>query len=272
MSFIGEERKKIILDTLELEGLVRTSDLSEKLKVSGEMTRRYLEELEKEKRLKRIYGGAVKVNVSREELPHLNREVVRAEEKKKIGLAASVLIEDNDVVFVDDGSTPMQVIYYLQDKQNITVVVYSFDLLRLIMDLYSKGLFSGHIYLLGGRVLPRYSRVAGGMAETMAENFHVDKALISVDGFTIDKGITGFDLERGYLLRKVASTAKLTVVMTDHTKFGNSCPYKILDLKDIDVIVTDVPQPSQWMPHLEQRSITWINAMEEKPVKGELFM
>jgi len=263
MSYIGEERKKIILDLLELEGLVRTSDLSQKLKVSGEMVRRYLEELEREKRLKRIYGGAVKADATREELPHINRAVVQIEEKKKIGLAASALIEDNDVIFVDDGSTPMQVIYYLQNKQNITVIVYSFDLLNLIMELYGKGLFHGHIYLLGGRVLPRYSRVAGGLTEAMAENFHVDKALISVDGFTIDKGVTGFDLERGYLLRKVAGTAKLTVVMTDHTKFGSSCPYKILDLKDIDVVITDVAQPSQWMPHLEQKNIAWINAMNE---------
>lgn len=260
MSMIGEERKRIILDMLEIEGLVRTSNLSEKLKISGEMVRRYLEELEANGKLKRVYGGAVKSDTIRDEPSYLKREVIRIEEKKKIGQAAASLIEDNDVIFIDDGTTTMQVILHLQNKQNITVVIFSFHILHLLLDYYDKGLFTGHIYLLGGRVLNRYYRVGGGLTENMSENFHVDKALISVDGFTIGNGITGFDLERGFLLRKIASHAKHTVVMTDHTKFGVLCPYKILDLNQIDIIITDVPAPSQWIPVLEQKGTIWITA------------
>lgn len=260
MSLVGEERKKIILDILNLEGKVRSSDLAVKLQVSGEMIRRYLEDLESEKKLRRIYGGAVKMEITREEPTYLNREVVRVEEKKRIGRAAAELVEDNDVIFIDDGSTTMQIIHYLQNKQNITIVLFSFHVLHLLTEMQNEGLFSGQIYFLGGKVLSKYSRVTGGMAESMAENFRVDKAFISVDGLMMDSGITGFDLERGFLIRKIAHLAQLTVAMTDHTKFGGIHPYQVIDMKDIDIIVTDVEAPSQWISTLQKRNVSWIHA------------
>ena len=67
MSLAGEERKQQILNMLQLQGKVHTPELVEKLEVSSETVRRYMEELEQENRLKRVYGGAVKVNVEREE-------------------------------------------------------------------------------------------------------------------------------------------------------------------------------------------------------------
>ncbi|MCU6708658.1 DeoR/GlpR family DNA-binding transcription regulator [Paenibacillus sp. J5C_2022] len=260
MSLIGEERKRIILDMLNLEGKVRSADLAVKLQVSGEMIRRYLEDLEAEKKLRRIYGGAVKMELTREEPPYLKREVVRVEEKKRIGRAAAELVEDNDVIFIDDGTTTMQIIHFLQNKQNITIVLFSFHVLHLLMDYQNEGLFTGQIYFLGGRVMSKYSRVTGGMAESMAGNFRVDKAFISVDGLMMDSGITGFDLERGYLIRKISDLAQLTVAMTDHTKFGGVHPYQIIEMKDIDVIVTDVAAPSQWMAALKKSSVSWIHA------------
>ncbi|MFM9280984.1 DeoR/GlpR family DNA-binding transcription regulator [Paenibacillus jiagnxiensis] len=260
MSLIGEERKKIILDILNLEGKVRSADLAKKLKVSNEMIRRYLEDLESEKKLRRIYGGAVKIELEREEQTYLKREVVQVEEKKRIGRAAAELLEDNDVIFIDDGSTTMQIIHYLQNKQNITIIVFSFDILNLLMNYQKEGLFTGQIYLLGGKVTSKYSRVSGGLAESMAENFRVDKAFISVDGFIVDGGITGFDIERGYLIRKIVSLAQLTVIMTDHTKFGGIHPYKVIGLEDIDIIISDVETPSQWAPALSRSNVIWIHA------------
>ncbi len=54
MSLLGEERKSRIMEWLEEEGKVMTKDLIERLDVSGETVRRYLEELERERQLKRV--------------------------------------------------------------------------------------------------------------------------------------------------------------------------------------------------------------------------
>ncbi len=152
MSLVGEERKDVILNTLNLEGKVKTFELVEKLKVSSETVRRYLEELEAENKLKRVYGGAVKINLAREEPPHLKREELYADEKKRIGRAAASLVEDNDVIFIDDGTTTQQMIHFLLNKKNITVLAFSAPALYLLIDYKNKELFSGDVYFIGGKV------------------------------------------------------------------------------------------------------------------------
>lgn len=90
MSLAGEERKQTILDMLQLQGKVRTPELVRALDVSSETIRRYLEELENENKLKRVYGGAVKLNVEREEQLTANVKCFR--QKRRSGSAGPQLL------------------------------------------------------------------------------------------------------------------------------------------------------------------------------------
>lgn len=65
MSLVGEERKRVIIDMLQLKGKVRKPELVKELDVSSESIRWYLEELENENKLKRVYGGAIKIYLER---------------------------------------------------------------------------------------------------------------------------------------------------------------------------------------------------------------
>ncbi|MEC0230087.1 DeoR/GlpR family DNA-binding transcription regulator [Paenibacillus alba] len=260
MSLIGEERKDYILNQLNLEGKVKTNDLVDNLNVSSETVRRYLEELEDENKLKRVYGGAVKINLSREEPSQLKREVLHAEAKRMIGRAAAQLVEDNDVIFIDDGTTTLHTIDYLLNKKNLTVLTISIPALYLLIDYKNKELFSGDIYFLGGKVNALHSRVAGSMAEQMVEHFYADKAFLSVDGMMIGRGITGFDEGKGRMTQQFMKHAKQNIVLSDQSKFGLVQFYKIADLKEIDIIVSDVPVPKEWEPNLVAKNVTWITA------------
>jgi len=260
VSLVGEERKDYILNLLNLEGKVKTGDLVERLKVSSETIRRYLEELEEENKLKRVYGGAVKYNLDREEASHFKREVTRAEEKRRIGRAAAMLVEDSDVIFVDDGTTTLQMIPYLQNKKHLTVMTTSIAALSLLIEHKNKDLFSGDIFFIGGRVDPVQFRTTGSIAEMMVESFYADKAFITIDGIMMGKGITGFDAERGQLAKKLMEHSKQSIVLTDHSKFGNVQLYKIADLKEIDIIVSDVKAPKEWEAYLAEKDVVWIHA------------
>ncbi|MFC5649883.1 DeoR/GlpR family DNA-binding transcription regulator [Paenibacillus solisilvae] len=260
MSLVGEERKSIILDMLNLEGQVKTIDLVKKLNVSSETIRRYLEEQEDENRLKRVYGGAVKINLGGEEPSYLKREVLYSEEKQRIGKAAASLVEDNDVIFIDDGTTPLQLIRFLMNKNNLTVLTMSMPALHLLIEYKNKDLFSGEIYLIGGKVNATHSRVTGSIAEKMAAMFHADKAFISIDGIVLSNGITSFDAERGQLASRVIENAKQTIVMTDSSKFGLTQLYRIADWRDIDIVISEVEAPKDWQETLEERGVVWIAA------------
>ncbi|SFS49165.1 DeoR/GlpR family DNA-binding transcription regulator [Paenibacillus sp. BC26] len=260
MSLIGEERKDYILNVLNLEGKVRTLALVDQLKVSSETIRRYMEELEEQNKLKRVYGGAVKINLTREEPTPLKREVIRAEEKKRIGRAAASLVEDNDIIFIEDGSTTLQMVHYLLNRKNITVITLSAPIMYLLIDYQNKGFFSGDIYFLGGKVNARHSRVSGALTERMVEHFYADKAFISIDGIMIEKGISSFDAERGQLAKQLMSHAKQSIILSDHSKFGAMQFYKIADVKDVDIIVSDVEAPKEWHAYLKDKDVSWINA------------
>lgn len=260
MSLIGEERKNYILNQLNLDGKVKTNELVDALDVSSETIRRYLEELEDENKLKRVYGGAVKINLSRDEPSHLKREVLYADEKRKIGRAAATLVEDNDVIFIDDGTTTLHIIDYLLNKKNLTVLTISIPALYLLIDYKNKGLFTGDIFLIGGKVNALHSRVTGLLAEKMVENFYADKAFLSVDGMMLEKGITGFEEGKGQLTQQMMKYAKQSIVLCDHSKFGLVQFYKIADLRELDIIVSDVPAPKEWLYELQKKGVTWVSS------------
>lgn len=260
MSLVGEERKSTILDLINTEGQVRTVDLVKRFNVSSETIRRYMEELEADNRLKRVYGGAVKINAAAEEPSYLKREVLHLVEKRRIGQASAQLVEHNDVIFLDDGTTPMQMIHYLQNKRNVTVLTVSFPALHLLMEYKNRGMFDGDVYFIGGKVNATHARVSGSIAEKMATLFHADKAFISIDGMVLGKGITSFDAERGQLAHLMMQNAKHAIIVTDGSKIGSTQLYKIADWREIDIVVCDRDMPADWRETLDENDVSWIKA------------
>ncbi|WP_068618748.1 DeoR/GlpR family DNA-binding transcription regulator [Paenibacillus tuaregi] len=260
MSLVGEERKQVILNMINDAGKVRTNDLVRTLQVSSETIRRYLEELEEDNRLKRVYGGAVKMTLEREELPHGKREVLRAEEKRRIGRAAANLVEDNDVVVIDDGSTTQQMIQFLMYKKNLTVLTNSVPGLNLLIEYTNKELFGGEVFFLGGKIDAKHYRTCGSLTGSMMSSFYVNKAFLSIDGLHPRRGITSYDADRANLSRVFMEHAKQNIILTDSSKLGDTKLYKMAAIKEIDTIISDVPVPSEWAEELKDLDVEWITA------------
>ncbi|ACT02970.1 DeoR/GlpR family DNA-binding transcription regulator [Paenibacillus sp. JDR-2] len=259
MSLIGEERKREILDIINDAGKVQTNDLVKRFSVSSETIRRYLEELESENRLKRVYGGAVKMTLVYEELSHLKREVLRVEEKQRVGRAAAALVEDYDVIVIDDGSTTLQMIPYLLYKKNLTIITNSISGLNMILDYQNKEMFSGDVFFIGGKIDPRHYRISGSLAEKFMENFFVNKAFISIDGISPEQGITSFDSSRALLVQTMMQKSEQSIILTDSSKFGTNRLYKIADLAQLDTVVCEEPLPAEWSEYMDKK-MNWIVA------------
>lgn len=260
MSLAGEERKEYIVSLLESNGKVRTVDLIKRFNVSSETIRRYLEELEKENKLKRVYGGAVKIDLDHDEPSHLNREVLHSEEKKKIGKMAAGLVQDNDIVIIDEGTTPLQMIPHLIFKNNLTIITSSIPALSRLISYDNKGLFSGEIIIVGGTVQSKHLRVAGSICEHMMDNIYADKAFIAVDGVLTSKGITGNNVDKSLLSKKYIDNSRQSIVLADHSKIGTYHFYKISDLKDIDTVISNVSAPGEWSQYLKEYGVGWMIA------------
>ncbi|CAM4104768.1 DeoR/GlpR family DNA-binding transcription regulator [Paenibacillus alkaliterrae] len=250
MSLTFEERKKTILERLAREERVQVVALSTDLNVSPETIRRDLDRLEKEGRLKKVYGGAVSAGMDSSEPPFLHRTQMNPAEKSSIGQLAASLVKDGETIMIDNGTTTVEVIRYLRDRSDITIVTHSVPALLLAMEV-----FKGRIIFAGGEVNSIQQSTTGTLAESMLQQFKVHKVFISVGGISLVEGITDYDLNEAGMSRKMMERAEEAIVLADHSKFGKTTFARISSLQDVSMIISDRGCPAEWVEHLKEREI-----------------
>ncbi|TCP31538.1 DeoR family transcriptional regulator [Scopulibacillus darangshiensis] len=264
MSLLGEERKQYILKVLDEKGKVKVNELAKDLKVSTETIRKYLDQMDRENRLKKVYGGAIKSSFDLIEPPQDIRENFYSLEKKKIGKAAAEFIQDNEVIIIDEGSTTLHIIRYLANQKNLTVITNSVAALNLLIDFEKKGLYNGTVLFIGGNVDAKNLRVSGSIANQIMSNFNADKAFLSLEGVCKDYGLTSYNSDKALLSQKMMDCAKETTVLMDHSKLGVRSYYKIADLNKVDRIISDEMPPYDWQAALEKSNVEWVVANEKE--------
>jgi DeoR/GlpR family transcriptional regulator of sugar metabolism len=259
MSLAGEERKNKILDLLSEKGKVKAGELSLRFDVTTETIRRDLDELEQENKLKKVYGGAIKVKAEIE-LPYYERQFMHSEAKSQIGLLAAGLIEDQDVIAIDEGSTTLQILHHLANKQNLTIMTCSISAMLLLVEYQKKGTFHGKIILIGGEVNSQHLRITGPIAENMMDNYFVNKAFISVDGISPNYGITSYDTDRAMFSRKLIKCSQQAIVVADSAKLSLRNVARIAGLNEIETIVCNEQPPEDWNDLLIAYGVTWLSS------------
>lgn len=258
MSLLAEERKNFIMEQLDALGKVRVTVLSEQLQVSQETVRRDLFVLEEEGKLRRVYGGGVKVQYEHGEPPYQQRQVMNLEAKQAISHSAVDLIQDGNTIYMDTGTTIHELARAIKGKHRITVITNSLAVAVQLRESIVHGLFSGRIILLGGEISPEQQSINGHLCQEMLKSFYVDRAFISVGGMTIENGISDYDINDSIISKLVIASAKEVIVLLDHSKVGIQAFCHIAPLDAIDVVICDKQYPVLWQQELERQGIAWI--------------
>ena len=106
-----KERRAHILQLLKNNPKILVSSLSQMFNISEVTIRKDLEELEKRNLLIRVRGGAIrlpKLNIV-EEQATTEKKRFHYREKRSIGRIAATLIQDNETIILDSGSTTMEI-------------------------------------------------------------------------------------------------------------------------------------------------------------------
>ncbi|MBQ1323131.1 MAG: DeoR/GlpR transcriptional regulator, partial [Erysipelotrichaceae bacterium] len=118
-------RQKEMLAYIEDKRSVRNEELLEKFNVSIQTLRRDLKTFEDQGFIDKVYGGVI-YNNHKESVssvsPFEQRDQTNQEEKEYIGKLAAALVEDNDVIFIDSGTTAYRMLHYMKDVKNVTVI------------------------------------------------------------------------------------------------------------------------------------------------------
>jgi DeoR family fructose operon transcriptional repressor len=81
-------------------------------------------------------------------------------------------------------------------------------------------------------------------------------AFIGADGLSMDFGPSASDMASAHLHRQVVANASATIVLADHSKFGNASLFQIVDWSPITSVVTDQEPSRDWLEFFGERHIT----------------
>jgi len=224
------ERHHIILSLLKAHGVIKLLDLLEATKASESTIRRDLIQLEQEHRLKRVHGGASLLQGKRLEPSYEFKADVNFKEKQRVAQLAAHLIADGDSIYLDAGTTTLQMIPYLCQK-DLTVVT---NAINLIEPLINKGLTA---YLLGGLVKAKTKALIGGATLTGLQAYRFDKSFIGVNGIHQDFGYTTPDPEEAQVKQTALHLSQEAFAVADHSKLGEVSFSKIADLKAATLLI-----------------------------------
>ncbi|EQB35341.1 MULTISPECIES: DeoR/GlpR family DNA-binding transcription regulator [Virgibacillus] len=254
MELLSDERKHKILNLIDQHGKVSVRQLALDFNVSTETVRRDLDELATKNLLKKVYGGALRIETTRNEPTIMERNITNQVEKKRIGEQAASITEDGDVIFIDEGSTTLQMIPALVGKSGLMVITNFFPIVKALMEYEQKKQFDGDIIFLGGHVHSAHGRTGGSFTKTMAQSFFPDKAFISLDGIEPKIGMTGYHSEKCSLSELFIYQAKQVYALADHSKLGVTANYKIESLTAFDHVICNADAPANW----DIKGLDWI--------------
>ena len=255
MEINAEQRREEIVAAVHSNGKVRVTELSQKYNVSEVSIRKDLEILEARGQLARIHGGAVGLEKMYVNMDLSERFKTNSAAKKKLAQKIAEIIEDNDTIMMNAGTTLAYVLRALKGKKNINILTNS------IQNANEAALFSSfNVILLGGELDSKYQFSYGKDAEAQIENYHATKCILSVDGISALSGLTLYYSNEATLAKKMIENSSEVIVAADSSKLGRSAFAKISDAKKVDVLVTNKIENKEEAAALKKLGIEIIEA------------
>lgn len=236
---ITETRYQMILAILNRQKTATVQELAETLGISESTIRRDLVALDRQKRLKRVYGGAtlVQSQFTAAEPDMTTKSELFAREKEAIGRCAAGMIGVEDVVFIDAGTSTLQLAQAIDGEAlKATFVTNGLAHARI---LARKGC---NVYVPAGRIRQRTEAIVGTAAVNSLHSYNFTKAFMGTNGISPERGFTTPDIEEGALKAAAVQSASQVWFLADESKFGKICAAGICNLAGGGIITNRLPE------------------------------
>ncbi|MFZ0910707.1 MAG: DeoR/GlpR family DNA-binding transcription regulator [Candidatus Acidiferrales bacterium] len=265
MSLLAEERRFRIREILSRERTVSASELIRTLEVTAATIRRDLAALEKEGVLVRSHGGAVSRASSTNFQPSyeaLGRS--HRAEKQAIAREAERLILDGETVFLEGSTTVYELARRLLHRNRLTVITNSPPIVEELQR-------SQHVSVIstGGELQKDVFYLSGVWAQRALSEIRVDKAVLGVSAIDPSYGISTASQAEAQIKKMILKSARVSIAVADHSKFGNQGFAYVGPITDIDILVTDSAADPQYLRPLRKAGVELILADVRKPLNEE---
>lgn len=204
-----------ILDYLKEKKFATVEEMMDRFQVSRSTLRRDLIAMEERDLIKRTRGGAeIREEIVSESCFTIEAMLnINKEEKMKIARKAAEAIKDDDIIFIDSGSTCYYIIDYITAK-NITVVTNGIIHIQRLM---ARGI---NTYILGGYAKPEYNLILGEDIAKKVRHMNFDVAFLGTMGIHLPSGFTTDLLVDGDVKRSVIKSSDKCYILADTAKFN----------------------------------------------------
>ncbi len=245
-----EERLQMIMNMIVEQKKVYVNDLAERFGRSTTSIRTDLMELESRGLIVRTHGGAILPEKNEKEFV-LDKNILKfreelyAAEKNRISKATMDLIQDGDSVLIDGGSTTFFVAQELKSKRGLTIITTSFYIVSTLLQIPDA-----RIYLVGGLLHREFEDMIGEISLDALDKFSPDHTIMGIDGISLKRGLTTTEPSVAQNKRKMVSISKDLIIVSDSSKFGKVCLMHIVDIPDVQAIVTDDKIPQEYIDEI----------------------
>jgi DeoR family fructose operon transcriptional repressor len=228
---------------------VRVDELRAELGVSPATIRRDLDELATAGELRRVHGGAVAIDRGVIEPVFDAKAGEAGAEKRRIAKAALPLIQPGDTVYLDSGSTVLELARLLEGRTDLTIVTNS---LPVVVELVGRG---PRVIVLGGELRPLSRAMVGPLTRHLLAELYVDRAFVGTLGLSLDVGLTTTDPSEAFTKDLVLERAREVILLADSRKLGTRSFAHAGRLEQIHLLVTDDAADHRTVRALERRGI-----------------
>ncbi len=213
---------------------VEVSELSERFGVTTETIRRDLSELQIEKLVRRVHGGAVPWEQSVFEPLLSVRNVQHDAEKHRLAIRALNELPDAGSIMIDSGSTLSRFAQVIPNNTDLRVVTNSLTTAQILAEANVSPVF-----VIGGEVRTETLAMVDASAVAAIAPLTVDTLFISSDGASVEIGLSTFYAVEASVKQAMIAAARRVIALVDHSKIGTDHLFRFAEWSDVDVLITN---------------------------------
>lgn len=229
------ERRDIIASRLEQGQGAVAATLALEFGVSEDAIRRDLRALAAEGKCRRVYGGALPLSPAHK--PLAERIDEGQEDKAALARAAATLVQNNTLVFLDNGSSNLALIRFLPRDAGLTIATNS---AHIAVEVQKRA--DLQLFLIGGTVDTAVGGCVDASAVQQVQLLHIDYCFLGACAVAAS-GIAAFHAADALFKRSLLAASTHVAVMATTEKLHTRAPHRVCSLDDIDqlIVAHDAP-------------------------------
>jgi len=231
---LKKSREHKILDLITRNGAIEVKELMDHCNISENTARRDLKGMEDKGLLSRTHGGAVLVQPQLNLVDFDKKLAQDSDKKERLGKLAASFVKDNDVIYIDCGTTLYYMHQYLGERKNLIVITNS---LPIVFQLSNNREI--RTVMIGGEIDAERKASYGPIAEKNVSEYHVSKAFIGSDGISINNGLSTYDTKESAITVRMAENADEVFLVITSEKIEKEAFSKFAPIETINHLLTD---------------------------------